>query len=231
MAGDVVRAKANYLVSLCDRNGETLKTEETREQSSVSFSYRMLHTVARIGSSLYFRVTYSGIEHFPLHGAAILASNHESYFDPFLVTAPLRRKVIWLTLHRPNQRAIRSLLDRVGCIPVTGPRSVPGLKATLSRLAAGEVIGAFPEGTRTSNGAVGDFTPMIAMLAARSGAPVIPVRITGAYRLYNRFRKLPRMGRITVRFGPPLVYRNSGDDRRARYQDFARIVRAAVVAP
>ena len=63
----------------------------------------------------------------------------------------------------------------------------------------------FPEGTRTRDGEIGPFRPGFTALASRSGAAILPVAVDGAYAAWPRDQKFPGLGRIRVRYGPPLL--------------------------
>ncbi|MBI3967813.1 MAG: 1-acyl-sn-glycerol-3-phosphate acyltransferase [Chloroflexi bacterium] len=64
----------------------------------------------------------------------------------------------------------------------------------------------FPEGTRSTSGEIGAFKSGVGRLAVATGAPVVPVRLTGLDRILPKGRWAPRPGRARVRFGEPLVF-------------------------
>ena len=75
----------------------------------------------------------------------------------------------------------------------------------MRRLKWGEMVLVFPEGTRTRDGEIGPFRPGFTALASRSGAAILPVAVDGAYAAWPRDQKFPGLGRIWVRYGPPLL--------------------------
>lgn len=79
-----------------------------------------------------------------------------------------------------------------------------GIKETLRRLKQGEVVLVFPEGARTPDGEVASFMPGFASLAVRSGAAILPVAMEGAFHVWPRTRRFPRLGPIHVHFGEPI---------------------------
>jgi 1-acyl-sn-glycerol-3-phosphate acyltransferase len=101
----------------------------------------------------------------------------------------------------PFRWLIRSLdaipIDRDGL-------GLTGIKESLRRLKRGEMVLIFPEGTRTSNGEIGQFRPGFTVLAARSNAWILPVAIEGAYAAWPKSQKLPGLGTIHVHFGEPI---------------------------
>jgi long-chain acyl-CoA synthetase len=83
----------------------------------------------------------------------------------------------------------------------------------------------FPEGRRTENGEIGHFQPGVALLAARLGVPVVPVRLTGLDRVLHKDAKFATPGRADVRFGLPLR-RGAGDDAETFAKQLEDAVRA-----
>lgn len=149
-----------------------------------------------VGHSLKFaygvRWIMEGAHRVPVHGPAILASNHISYVDPLLMAylADRRgRKVCFLAKSELFRNPILgSVLRNSGQIPVErGTREAgTSLKHAVEALRQGEIVGIFPEGTTSHS-----FNPMpaktgVARLAQLSGVYVLPVGIWGSHRIWNR---------------------------------------------
>jgi 1-acyl-sn-glycerol-3-phosphate acyltransferase len=98
-------------------------------------------------------------------------------------------------------------------------------EAALDLLAAGWSVLVFPEGTRSRTGDVGAFKAGVGILAARSGRPVLPVRMIGTHAVLPPGARRPRRAKVEVRFGSPLVA-TPGEDPR----EFTRRLEAAVLA-
>jgi len=79
-----------------------------------------------------------------------------------------------------------------------------GLKETLRRLKAGELVLIFPEGTRTRDGQLAPLKPGFISVARRSRVPLIPVGLDGAYQAWPRTSPFPRLGRVAVAIGKPI---------------------------
>lgn len=170
--------------------------------------YRYSAVVVRFLARVYFRLRILGAEQVPPLGPVILASNHVSFLDPPLIGAFLPRKIHFL--------ARKTLFD----LPVIGwfcrqLQAVPvdrdggggaGLKAILDRLEAGAGILLFPEGTRSPDGEVKSARAGIGMTVIKSKAPVIPVRLFGAFEAMGRHQKFPRPHRITIVLGAPMQF-------------------------
>ena len=148
-------------------------------------------------------------------GGAIVAANHPSYLDPILLSLQVSRPIrfmAWDALFRVP--LLGALVRLFGAIPVDvrpgGGRSAYETARTL--VEAGELVGIFPEGKRSSSGWMEErLREGAPRLAWETGAPLVPATITGAYRAWPSFRALPRPARIRVRYHDPIdpaVYRN-----------------------
>jgi 1-acyl-sn-glycerol-3-phosphate acyltransferase len=179
-------------------------------------------TIARRLSGAYFalahRYRYFGAEHVPRAGPAILTANHQSFYDPVLIGLAVPRRVAFLGWeHFYNRPVVGTLMRMFGTVPVD--LDAPGARAfatLLKVLERGGLCGIFPEGGRTHDGLITEPKSGVAALALRSGAPVIPVTISGAYRAWPRGRRLPSPEPIEVCFGEPVHLAEAYDARAER---------------
>jgi len=165
---------------------------------------------------LFFRPWAEGAENVPREGPAILASNHLSFSDHFFAPLPLPRKVVFLAKSEYfTGRGIKGLLSKaffsgVGQIPVDragGEASERALRTGLRVLAAGHVLGIYPEGTRTPDGRLYRGKTGVARLALEARAPVIPTAMIGGFEFQPPGKLAPRLAvRPGVRFGKPLEF-------------------------
>lgn len=193
-----------------------------------------LYTFARIvlagAVRAYGRVRFSGTDNLPASGPAILVANHPSDVDPILLAIALPRTVHFMGDVVQFQRAfVGPIIARLGAFPVhKGSPDRRGVETALELLRRGEVIALFPEGDLYRRADPEPFGRGVGFLAARSGAPVIPVGIAGAERIWDG----RRLGWpwIAVRVGAPLRF--DGEPRRGHdaHVRMAAEVRAAVVA-
>jgi len=162
----------------------------------------------RLIFALYFRSRAFNAERVPKTGPAILASNHASYLDPFLVGSSVRREINYLARDDLFRfPVIGWLLRQWQSVPVNREGGgAKGLKAILDRLLAGGAIILFPEGTRTHDGKLQAARSGIGLTVIKSSAPVVPVRVFGTYEAYNRYMRLPRPRRVEVKFGHPMLF-------------------------
>ena len=169
--------------------------------------YRSLQVLARILCALLFQIRISGRHHVPVTGGALLVANHQSYLDPVLVGAGVRRRLNYVARSELFGWApFRWLIASLDAIPIRSERlGLGGIRESLRRLRRGRLVLIFPEGGRTPDGRMQELRPGFCTLAIRANVPVIPVGIQGAYEAWPRHRKLFRFHRTSVCFGPPIL--------------------------
>ena len=145
-----------------------------------------------------------GMENVPRHGPLILVSNHFNTADPPVLTWAMPRRVIWMAKKELFDNLLIGTLFRLfGLIPVRRfEADLSALRKSLRALRRGQVLGMFPEGTRSGGKGLTVGEPGTAVLALRSGAPILPVAIWGTEHV-KLPRDLLRRTAISVRFGQP----------------------------
>ena len=195
--------------------------------------YLAVKGLVRALLSVCCRVRYCGQDKVPQHGSLILVANHESFLDPFLIGAGLRRRPRYLVYHTYYRNPILGPpIYLVGGLPVGDGSPAATLAAAETLLRAGQVLEVFPEGERSPPGLVRPFQRGFVRLARVTGASILPVAIVGAGGIWPRHRTWPRPGKVDVIFGRPLAPPESGGDRRRLRQlerEFAERVRKAVI--
>lgn len=154
---------------------------------------------------LYFRIRAEGIENLPREGPAIVIANHASYLDAGVLGAALPRKIHFIVLSSMYAMwRIRWFYIGMETIPIhPGRPDRAAIRRALQVLDGGGVVGIFPEGSRSPDGSLREALPGAAMIAVRSGAPVVPAAIRGAFEAYPRGALLPRPRSIHLRVGRP----------------------------
>jgi len=165
---------------------------------------------------IVFRPWADGIDNVPRKGPAIIASNHLSFSDHFFAPLPLPRKVVFLAKAEYfTGRGLKGLVSKaffrgVGQIPVDrsgGEASERALRTGLRVLAQGELLGIYPEGTRTPDGRLYRGKTGVARLALEGRAPVVPCAMIGGFEFQPPGKIRPRLRiRPGVRFGQPLDF-------------------------
>ena len=180
--------------------------------------YDFLRIFCRIFGVAVFRIRVFGREHVPADGAVLVLSNHQSHLDPVLVGLSCDRRMNSLARDTLFGFApFRWLINSLDAIPLDREGiGLGGLKESLKRLKAGEMLLIFPEGTRTRDGEVGKLKPGFLALARRSKATLLPVAIEGAYSAWPRKNLLPHPAVIHIQLGAaicPAEFSDWDDER------------------
>jgi len=165
--------------------------------------YAVLWVLCRTLGVAVFGVRVRFAEPLPARGGLLVLSSHQSHLDPLLLGLACDRRISSLArsslFHFKPFGAVISALD---AIPIDRSASmVAAMRAVIERLTAGKAVTIFPEGSRTRDGLLGECKPGFALIAKRSGTPIVPVAIVGAYECWPRTRLVPRPGRIRLEFG------------------------------
>ncbi|MFD8839034.1 lysophospholipid acyltransferase family protein [Streptomyces griseofuscus] len=164
---------------------------------------------------LVFRPRIEGLDHVPAAGPAIIAGNHLSFSDHFLMPAILKRRITFLakaeyfTGPGIKGRLTAFFFRSAGQIPVDRSGKEAGqaaIREGLGVLDKGELLGIYPEGTRSHDGRLYKGKVGVAVMALRAGVPVIPCAMIGTFEAQPPGRTLPRVRPVTIRFGKPLDF-------------------------
>ncbi|MEU6311969.1 lysophospholipid acyltransferase family protein [Streptomyces sp. NPDC047014] len=164
---------------------------------------------------LLFRPRIEGLENVPAEGAAIVAGNHLSFSDHFLMPAILARRITFLakaeyfTGPGVKGRLTAFFFRSAGQIPVDRSGKDAGqaaLREGLGVLAKGELLGIYPEGTRSHDGRLYKGKVGVAAMALGAGVPVVPCAMVGTFEIQPPGKKIPKIRRVTIRFGAPMDF-------------------------
>ncbi|MFE1439931.1 lysophospholipid acyltransferase family protein [Streptomyces sp. NPDC058739] len=164
---------------------------------------------------LVFRPRIEGLEHVPSSGAAIVAGNHLSFSDHFLMPAVLKRRITFLakaeyfTGPGLKGRLTAAFFRSVGQIPVDRSGKEAGqaaIREGLGVLAKDQLLGIYPEGTRSHDGRLYKGKVGVAVMALRAGVPVVPCAMIGTFEAQPPGRIVPHFHPVVIRFGEPLDF-------------------------
>lgn len=159
-------------------------------------------------SRLYFPRTLIGLENIPKSGSFIIASNHASNLDPFIVGITFPRRVTFVAKEELfKQRFLGFVLAAWGAFPIRrGSSDFRALREALRRLKAGYPLVIFPEGTRKVSNNSKNPEQGVGFIAVKSGVPVIPVYVDGSDKLLPPGKKFPQFHPIKLYFGRAVTY-------------------------
>jgi len=167
-------------------------------------------------------------------GPALIASNHVSFLDPPAVGVSFHNHINYLARKTLFKGFFAWLLPRLYSIPVDRDGSdMSSLKKIISLLKAGERVLLFPEGTRSDDGEVKEAEAGVGLVIAKSGAPVLPVRVFGAYEALSRHHEKVKFVPITVVVGEPVDFSDieaQGLKGKALYKAYADKTMEAIAA-
>ncbi|MEV5144751.1 lysophospholipid acyltransferase family protein [Streptomyces sp. NPDC052727] len=179
------------------------------------FYYLLKYVVLGPLLRVVFRPRIEGLEHVPASGPAIIAGNHLSFSDHFLMPAMLKRRITFLakaeyfTGPGVKGRLTAFFFRSAGQIPVDRSGKDAGqaaIREGLGVLRRGELLGIYPEGTRSHDGRLYKGKVGVAVMALTAGVPVVPCAMIGTFEAQPPGKIVPRIRPVTIRFGDPLDF-------------------------
>lgn len=166
--------------------------------------YLLSKAIAQVCFS--FKAVHS--ERIPLEGGAILAMNHQSYLDPPLAGISTSREMHFLARKTLlDWPLLGPILPKMNVVPVDQERAdMSAIKTIIHLVRQGHMTIIFPEGGRTLDGGLQPAQAGLGLVVAKTLAPVIPMRVFGAFEAFPRGAKRPRRHPITIVVGEPIIF-------------------------
>ena len=175
--------------------------------------YSFFKTVLYYFFTVFFRFKIIGAEHLPASGGVIIAANHISLWDPPVIAAACSRSIHFMAKEELFTIAVfKWLITKLQAFPVRrGTADRTAIRHAISLLKNGEILGAFPEGTRSKAGELGKPEPGIAMIALKAGVPIVPAAIIGTNKAFENGCIFPQ---FIVKFGKPIIINEEKTDKQ-----------------
>ncbi len=166
--------------------------------------YKFVHALVSFYLRVFNRWEITGEENIPSQGPVVLVANHISLWDPPFLACSIRRPVHFMAKEELFKIPLLGrIIKALGAFPVKrGKPDRNALRLAAKYLENGEILGLFPEGTRSKSGELLQPHPGAALFALRSGAPIVPVGLMGTRTTFP----LTLRGHIRVKIGKPMVY-------------------------
>ncbi|HEY1597089.1 MAG TPA: 1-acyl-sn-glycerol-3-phosphate acyltransferase [Thermoleophilaceae bacterium] len=180
--------------------------ERTRTRGVNPLVYWLVRAVLQPLMLIYFRVSRVGREHVPRKGGLILAPNHRSFLDPFVIGICIRRPAYFMAKQELFNRRLQAwVLNSLGAYPVRrGEADEDAMETSRMLVERGEMVLVFPEGTRIRKGSLGKPKRGVGRLALETGAPVVPIAVTGSENARRGWKVRP--AKVKIRLGRPLTF-------------------------
>jgi len=172
---------------------------------------------------IVFRYQIIGENNIPKSGGVIIASNHISLWDPPVVGAGLHRPINFMAKEELfSNPIVKRTITTMKAFPVKrGAADRNAIRYAINLLKNGEILGLFPEGTRSKTGELGKPEPGIAMIALKAGVPIVPAAIIGTNKVGKDGCLLPR---FIIKFGKPILINPEENNKEAMENLGARIM-------
>jgi len=168
----------------------------------------IVRAIVRFMSRILWRMRWVNIENIPSSGGVIIASNHQTYFDPFWIGGPVKRPARFLAWDAAFSWPIVGWgMRMLGAWPLQLEGSDPKpIRRSLQWVRDGGVVVIFPEGGRGNpDGSMRKFKAGAVRMALEANVPILPVTIRGGHRVWPIGFRFPRLAPIEIVYHPLFV--------------------------
>ena len=193
-----------------------------------SVYYTIMQRATQLALAGFFKIRVFNRHNEPTSGGVLITSNHQSFLDPPLVGAALKRPCNFMARDTLFSNPIfGKIISSLHAMPIKrGTADTGAMKESMRRLKAGNQVVIFPEGTRSKDGRLKPFLPGMALLSQRSAEWTLPTIVDGAFECWPRNKKLPSSGKIYVAYGEPI---HRSEARKFKAADFVTHLRSKMI--
>lgn len=174
--------------------------------SRMRFVYRAIIFIVWCCFKFVYKIKVKGRENFP-QGGAIIVANHTSFLDPPIVAVSCPEEIQFLARSSLFKGVFGKFIRALNSHPIDPKHNLDVMRKISSLVKEGKKVLIFPEGERSADGRLQPMQTGASFLMLRTKAPIIPIRIEGAYQIWHRNKKRPRLrGRLKVYIGKPIFF-------------------------
>jgi 1-acyl-sn-glycerol-3-phosphate acyltransferase len=196
----------------------------------------LIRPIVALVSRVLWRVRWRNTAHIPRTGGLIIASNHQTYIDPFWISVPVPRPTRYLAWDAAfNWPFVGTMLRLFGSWPLQLEGSDPKpIRRSLQWIREGGAVVIFPEGGRGNpDGSMRKFKAGAVRMALETGVPILPVTIRGGHRVWPPQNRLPRLSTVEIIYHPLFVIEQRENEEtrqcaRRETERLAEVVRSAL---
>ena len=200
------------------------------------WALEIFRSMIAIGSRALWKIEFKGLENVPRNGGLIIASNHQTYIDPFWLSLPIKRPTRYLAWSAAfSWPIVGRCLTWFGAWPLALEGSDPAaIRRSLQWLRDGGAVVIFPEGARSNaTGSMERFKAGAVRLALEANVPILPVTIRGGNQIWPRGWKFPHLGKVVITYHPlyraaPAVNEETRACARRETERLAQVIGSAL---
>ncbi len=187
------------------RRGEPSREESSDRSRLRRYWYRLVQWFFSTILAATYGLRATGRNNIPGRGPLLLVSNHLSHLDVLVLGILLQRPLNYVARSTLFFFPLGLFIRSLGAFPIQRDGiGAQGLKETFRRLKMGGIVTLFPEGTRTTDGELGELKSGIALLATKAKVAIVPAGIAGTFEAWPKSRSVPVAHPIRVHFGSPI---------------------------
>jgi 1-acyl-sn-glycerol-3-phosphate acyltransferase len=189
------------------------KAGEAHAQTPPTFArktwvYSLGQSLCRLFGIILFDLKAYDIENVPKQGGVLIVANHQSFLDPAMLGAKVKRPMSFLAKSELfTNRIFGAMIRAVNAFPVRqGEGDVGAVRETIKRLQEGHILVMFPEGGRCEDGEIAPLQTGVGLIVRRAGptVKVLPAAVEGAFKAWPRGQRFPRCSKVRIKYGKPM---------------------------
>lgn len=188
--------------------------------------YRVVRFLVTVYLKIFNRWEIEGHDNIPVEGPVVIVANHVSQWDPLFMGCSMKRTIHYMAKEELFRIPIfKQIIVGMGAFPIKrGKVDRNALRTAAKYLEEGEILGLFPEGTRSKTKEMLPFQQGAALFALRSGSPIVPVGLNGTKKAFPKSLR----GKIKVKIGKPMLYPDIYG-KKIKEEDLNRVTQDMVV--